>query len=508
MELREYVRACRRRWPWLLVPVLVAMVVAGGIALTAPPTYRSSMVLFITTGSSDPDAAASRLNSYIALLTGPRVAGDVAARLGPPMTADRVQGSLSAQVQSGTDLLVVTATDPDRQRSRQIVTGATAALVALAKRLDPPGAAAAGGGPAPQVSVAQDVVTTRAPTNLARNLVFSAVLGLLAGAVAVAVRQATHKTVTDEDDLRRLGLGTVGVIAIGRNAGPPGEAIAEAFRRLRGLLALPPPMPGPGPRGTGGRGTSLLLTGSHAKEGTTAVACGLAIAMAETGARVVLVDANLRTPGVGRYLAMDPSPGLADVLAGRHTVTEVLRDPLDGRLTVLPCGRPQGDPGVLLASPRLGSAVRSLTEAFDVVLVDGPPLDGVADTVVLSKVTDQALLVVRAGRAVTSDVERSKDLLERVGARLAGAVLNALPRKLPTSPAWHRPRAAVPPGSSSAGLGLVTGESETVVVVPPPSEPVRGRAAVAVVPPGKPRGQATVINGVSAPLPPDQAGDE
>src|SRR5690242_13939612 len=164
LELREYVRACRRRWAWLVVPVLLAAGLAAGVALSQPPAYRSSMVLFITTGATDPDSKASRLNSYIALLTGPRVADTVVDRIGPPLTEDRVRKSLTAQVQDGTDLLVVSATDPSAARSRRMVTAATAALVALAKQLDPPAPAGNGNnGPAPSVTVAQDPVTTREP---------------------------------------------------------------------------------------------------------------------------------------------------------------------------------------------------------------------------------------------------------------------------------------------------------------------------------------------------------
>jgi capsular exopolysaccharide synthesis family protein len=430
------------------------------------------------------------------------VAGTVVDRVGPPLTEDQVRASLTAQVQDGTDLLVVSATDPSAVRSRQMVTAATTALITLAKQLDPPptgGGTNATNGPTPSVTIAQDPVTAREPDNLVRNTAFAGVLGLLIGAIAVAVREATRRTVAEEDDLRRLGLGTVGVISLGRSSGLPGEALAEGFRRLRSLL----PAIGDGPRGA-----SLLLAGSHPREGTTAVACGLAIAMAETGARVVLVDANLRTPGVGRYLAMDPGPGLADVLAGHASVRSVLRDSLDGRLTVLPCGQNPADPGELLASPRLGAAMRALTETFDVVLVDAPPLQGVADSVVLSKVTDEALLVVRANHTRVADVARSLDLLERVGARPVGAVLNALPRKLPTGAVWHRERAAMP---GSAGLGLVTGEDsdgessvrsrvvagrsdgETQVILPD-TGPVRGQARVVRTTIGhRPRGRASVV---------------
>jgi capsular exopolysaccharide synthesis family protein len=511
VELREYVRACRRRWLWLLIPVLLAAGIAAGLSMTAAPAYKSSMVLFITTGSGDPDAKASRLGSYISLLTGPRVAENVIAKLGLPMTPAEVQASLSAQVKEGTDLLEVSATDPSAERSKAIVTTATASLVTLAKQLDPPSAAAADG-PKPSVSIAQNAVTTEEPGNLVRNIGFSAVLGLLIGAVAVAVREATRKTVSEEDDLRRLGLGAVGVISLGGRSGRNGhqdEALAEAFRRLRSLL---PDVAGL--HGDAKRGSSLLLTGAQPKEGTTAVACGLAIAMAETGASVVLVDANLRSPGVGRYLAMDTSHGLADVLAGTSQVPDVLQDSLDGRLTVLPSGQQPSDPGEILASPRLGATLRNLTERFDVVIVDAPPLHGVADAAVLSKVTDGALLVVRANRTRTVDVQRSMDLLERVGAKLAGAVLNALPKKLPTGGAWHR-SIEVPAASDPELVNQLFGEQagqddrsgpqdqgdETVIAQ---TQKVRGRARVVKATVGTPdqvdvpldepaRGQAKVV---------------
>ena len=498
MELREYVRACRRRWLWLVLPVLLAAGIAASLTLTAAPAYRSTMVLFVTTSSGDPDAKASRLGSYIALLTGPRVAESVVTKLGGGLTAGQVQQSLSAQVQDGTDLLQVSATDPSAQRSEAIVTTATATLVALAKQLDPPAAATATGSPAPSVSIAQDPVTTREPGNLVRNVAFSAVLGLLIGAVAIAIREATRRTVTDEGDLRRLGLGTVGVISLeGRTGkGYTDDALAETFRRLRSLLPDLAAM-----RSDQARGTSLLLTGANPKEGTTAVACGLAIAMAETGARVVLVDANMRTPGVGRFLSREASPGLADVLAGTSGVADVLQDSLDGRLTVLPSGTHPPDPGEILASPELGATMRRLTDHFDIVLVDAPPLHGAADATVLSKVTDGALLVVRANRTRTADVERSVDLLERVGAKLAGAVLNALPRKLPAGTPWHQ-EIAMPAPTDSPELvthlldddreppaAATAPTTETAVIARAPVTKAFGRARVV---------ESTIVTGEEA----------
>ncbi|MEU4558771.1 polysaccharide biosynthesis tyrosine autokinase [Actinoplanes sp. NPDC023936] len=473
MELRAYVRACRRRWLWLLVPVLVAVSVATGLSLAGPPAYTSSMVVFVTGGNGDPDADARRLNSYIALLTGPRVAQGVVDRLGPEVTADQVQRSLAAQVREGTDLLVISATAAEPEQSRRIVTTAASVLVSVVRQIGTP----SDDGPAPAITIVQDAVTAEQPGSLGRNAGFAAVLGLLIGAAAVAIREATARTVAEEDDLRRLGLGTVGTIAIGtRRSGDPDQDLAEAFRRLRSLLPelseLSDAQRGPD------RGRSVLLTGASRREGTTAVTCGLAIAMAETGARVAVIDANLRTPGMGRYLDLESSRGLAEVLTGDARVPDVLQSSLGGRVTVLPAGENAPDPGEILASPRLGATVRTLTERFDVVLVDSPALHGVADAVVLSRVTDSALLVVRAGRTRTADVEKSLDLLRRVGARLAGAVLNALPRTLPTGKDWHEVVAEVQPGLDSIGLIPDGHRMDDTFVSLPPVGTARGRARV------------------------------
>ncbi|SDT50005.1 polysaccharide biosynthesis tyrosine autokinase [Actinoplanes derwentensis] len=481
MELRAYVRACRRRWLWLVAPVLVAVAVAAGFTMAGAPGHKSSMVLFVSSGNSDPDAGARRLNSYIALLTGPRVAQAVVDRMGPEITPDQVQQSLSAQIREGTDLLEIAATDPSAERSRQIVTTAASVLVGLARQIGAP--VGPNDGPAPQISIVQDAVTTREPDNLARNAGFAAVLGLLLGAVAVAGREVGARTVAEEDDLRRLGLETVGTISIGgrSRSGNPDQALAEAFRRLRSLLPVladPVEVQSTPAR----RGRSLLLTGASRKEGTTAVTCGLAIAMAETGARVALIDANMRTPGIGRYLSLDSAPGLAEVLAGTARVPDVLQDSLGGRVTVLPAGENAPDPGELLASPRLSATVRTLTERYDIVLVDAPALHGAADAAVLSQVTDGALLVVRAGRTRTADVEKSLDLLKRVGAKLAGAVLNALPRKLPADGSWQGQAEVTGADSPDLVFGLDPAQSprldDTFVSLPPVGI-ARGRARVA-----------------------------
>jgi capsular exopolysaccharide synthesis family protein len=519
LELREYARAVRRRWRLICAAVALTVAVTAGLTLNAPRTYRSSTVLFVavTLGDNGPDAKVNRLNSYVALLTGPRIAEAVKAQLRLPSTVQQTQRKITAEVQPTTDLLVVTATDRSAARAASIATAAGDKLIALVRELEPPRADPSVPRPdanaapvmvAPvTITVAQPAVTTRTPGQLPRNLGFAVVLGLLIGAAGTAVRESVHTTVSSERDLRRFpGLETVGVISLEREARVkgfgrgqhPDKALAEAFRKLRTRL------PGQGRPEQAVAPACLLLTSPVPRAGTTATACGLAIALAETGSRVVLVDANLRGPGIGTYLAVDTVKGLADVLAGSATVGDVLCDWGNGRLQVLPAGCPLGDPGELLAAPALADTIRTLTVNFDVVIIDAPPILSVADAAVLTALTSGVLLVVRAGKTRTEQVERSVAILRGVGAPLVGAVLNALPRKLRGEASWGR--ANQPEPSRQATETAVLPVTSTADTNPERAGlegergPARGRASVDITAVSA-RGRARVVPGFVVPGP-------
>jgi capsular exopolysaccharide synthesis family protein len=533
VELREYLRAIRRRWRLIFIMVVLTVGATAALTMKVAPTYKSSTTLFVSMSTPDnggDPGSSSRLNSYIALVTGPRIATSVKTQLRLPLSVKDIQKKLSAQVQPGTNLLVVTATDRSATEARNISTAAANRLIAVVKELEPTPVGATT--PPVTITVAQEAVTSRTPQNLVRNLSFAAVLGLLLGAGGTALRETLHRTVTSERDLQRyVALDTVGVIALGSEVGrrrrprhPDGE-LAEAFRKLRTRLPFPT-----GQARTAIAPVSLLVTSSVPREGTTAITCGLAIALAETGSRVVLVDANLREPGVGAYLALDATRGLADVLAGAITVDVALRDWGNGRLQVLPAGFAVTDPGELLASPALAQTIGNLEDRFDIVLIDAPSLLSAADAAVLSKLASGVLLVVRAGRTRTEHVERATAILRGVGARLVGAVLNALPRKLRGGNQWRRvestPRwqpseqptalLAVPVTDTGPPPDEIQPEDQPAPAPAEVGEPpmgdtgstVRGRARV-LPPPIQARGRARVIiEGETAADPPAEPSAE
>lgn len=196
----------------------------------------------------------------------------------------------------------------------------------------------------------------------------------------------------------------------------PRSPAVEAFRSLRTNLefsTLDTPL------------HTLLVTSVGPDEGKSTVAANLAVVLAQANKRVILVDADMRRPQQHELLDLANQNGLADVLQGAG---EIASPPLiDGGvpgLQVLPSGPIPSNPADLLALPRLGELIATLKSQADVVIFDAPPVVAVTDALIVGAQVDGVLLVISASKTKRGDVEQAKALLEKVKARLVGAVLN------------------------------------------------------------------------------------
>jgi protein-tyrosine kinase len=167
----------------------------------------------------------------------------------------------------------------------------------------------------------------------------------------------------------------------------------------------------------------LLVASSSPKDGKTVIAVNLAATFARTSARVALIDADMRQPGVGRALGIKAMPGLADYLEGEVELAEAFKiaEPLG--LYYLPAGQSSGNPVDLLQSSRMDELMIYATETFDWVIFDSPPLNPFADAQHLASVTDGVLLVARAEKTPRQALKQSLAALD--GAHLVGVVFNA-----------------------------------------------------------------------------------
>jgi capsular exopolysaccharide synthesis family protein len=171
------------------------------------------------------------------------------------------------------------------------------------------------------------------------------------------------------------------------------------------------------------------VTSSVASEGKSSTAVNLAIVSAETGRRVLLIEADLRRPRAADYLGLERAVGLSNALAGQVPVRDVIQPWGTDGLMVLPSGSVPPNPSEMLGSQNLVNLIADLRTMFDLVIIDTPPMLPVTDGAVASTVADGVLVVVRYGKTTRNQVNASIDSLEAVDARILGCVLTMVPRK-------------------------------------------------------------------------------
>ncbi len=175
---------------------------------------------------------------------------------------------------------------------------------------------------------------------------------------------------------------------------------------------------------------SLVVTSSTTGEGKTTTASNLAVTFAQAGVRVVLIDADLRRPNVHEVFDLDNSVGLTSVLYSQREIQwgDVLQPGPVPRLHVLTAGPLPPNPAELLSSRRMSRVMDHLRGWAELIIVDAPPLLAVADPVVLALMVDAVLLVTDVENSSVHSMQRSRESLASVGAKISGIVLNKVPR--------------------------------------------------------------------------------
>jgi capsular exopolysaccharide synthesis family protein len=169
----------------------------------------------------------------------------------------------------------------------------------------------------------------------------------------------------------------------------------------------------------------ILITSALPGEGKTTITVNLGVTLASLGSRVVIVDCDMRRPACHRSTGVKNNPGFVQCLTGHVELAEaVLAVPGVANLSVIPCGPIPPNPAEVLSSPLAGELLRRLRTEFEYVLVDSPPLLSVADSRILSTLTDAVVLVARAYATPYDVVRRARSLLYGAGARILGVALN------------------------------------------------------------------------------------
>lgn len=438
MELIQYWRLIVQNRIVIGASTLVGLVIAAAITFTTTPLYESQAQIFVSTPASTLDISAlatgssfsqQRVKSYAQIINSPKTLEPVIQRLNLKMDATTLSSMVTASAPLDTVLISLTVTDTDPKRAAKIANAVAEQFGITVGDLELYGI----GVDSPvKVSTVKDAMPADSPASpkKAINLALGLLLGFGLGIGLASLRKMLDNTVKNEDDL--LGtplLAAIGfddiadekplVTQIGRYA-----ARTESFRTLRTNLQFLNPDAHP---------QVIVMTSALPNEGKTTSSINLSISLAQAGAKVVLVEADLRRPKVPLYLEMSSmSEGLSDLISGPNKLTpQAIKSSLHSYestgLKVLLSGKVPPNPSELLNSKKFEELIGLLRKQFEYIIIDCPPLLPVTDAALVSAKADGCVLVVHAGVTKKPHFIGSRDAVKNVGSVILGVIINKIP---------------------------------------------------------------------------------
>lgn len=429
MDLRTYLTALLKSWWVIALCVVLGLGVGAAAYVITPPTYASTVEFYVSTpvsATTNPQSsgqfAESRVNSYVLLMSSEELAREVVSATGVNLTPLQVSRQIQATSQINTVIVRATVEDGSPPRSLQIARGLATTFPRLVDKLDNQGRSS----DIVVINIISGPALQAGPVAPNRNLYGGAGLaaGLVIGLIIAIARELLDTSVrTGEVTQRLVGAPVIGTINYDPDARKAPliigkEALsrrAEAFRQLRTNLQF---------IGAARRADVLLVTSAVPAEGKTITAVNLALTFVEFGERVLLIDADLRVPGVGNLLELSSDVGLTNVLAGQVDLSESIQHWGAGGLSVLASGTTPPNPSELLGSSQMAELIPLFRQSYDKIIIDTPPVLPVTDAAVATGFADAVVFVVRHGKTSRTQVANAAAALEKVGATLAGSVLN------------------------------------------------------------------------------------
>ena len=433
INIKEYFVYLKK---YIFAFILMIGLAVGGVLVYdfrfKKPIYQANTTIVIAK-SDDSNNAAATLNdinasqklttTYGEIAKSELVLNRVISNLNLNTNAKELNKNLTVKSVENTSILSVSVKDPNPNMSA-IITNEIANVftdeIQKIYKLDN----------VSQLSVAA-VPETPANNTLTRDVILAVAIAMFTVGGFAFLKFYLDDTVKHGDDIEKtLGLSKIGTICKNEIKKKDGELVAEKYpkaivseniKSLRTNLQF---------TAIDKKLKTVLITSTNASEGKSFVSSNLAISFAQAEKKVLLVDCDLRKGRVHKLFGVANRKGLSDLLTDD---LKNLKDYIKGtgikNLDTITCGTYPPNPSELLASQKNKKLIDKLKKMYDIIIFDGAPVGGLADSVILSSLMDETLIVVKDSTTAKSDLYSTKESLDKVGAKLAGIVFNSVNRK-------------------------------------------------------------------------------
>ena len=425
---------------YILAFVIVIALAVGGVAvydsMIKEPIYQSNTTVVIAKsdvtleGSSaatlnDINASQKLATTYSEIAKSELVLNQVIENLGLHATVKELNKSLTVKPLDDTSILSITVKDPNARLSATIANEVAKVFAEEVKTIYKVENVT-------QLSVA---VAPEVPANntLTRDLILAVVIAVVGVAGFAFIRFYLDDTVKHSDDVEKMiGLPITAQILKSdikskraENelivAKTPKAIVSENIKSLRTNLQF---------TAVDKKVKTILVTSTNAGEGKSFISSNLAISFAQADKKVLLIDCDLRKGRLHKLFGLTNTSGLSNLLASdQRSFGKYVHATKIKNLEVMTCGTYPPNPSELLASKKNKHLVKSLRDFYDVIIFDGVPIGGLADSVILASLVDETLIIVKDANTSKNDLATAKDSLEKVGANIAGVVFNMVNRR-------------------------------------------------------------------------------
>lgn len=431
MSVARAIVVLRRRWYIVLAATLLGGIGAFAVSSAVTPIYHSTASLYFSlrTASSGSDInqgstyTQNQMLSFARLATSSVVLEPVSEALDGELSETQLRRMMSVTIPQNTVILDIRVGSTDRELAALVANSVADSLITVVDEVAPADSDGNSTVTSQSIEPATPAAFQSSP-NKQQDAVLGAIAGFLLSSVAVVLASALDRRVRSEPTLKAITalplLGSIEQTPTSSDPRPlairqPNGSAAESFRQVRSGLRF---------ASASHETRSLAVTSSIPSEGKTWLAVNLAVIVAETGTRVLLIDADLRRPRVADAFGIIGAVGLTTVLIDAIPLRSAVQSSPRSTLHILPSGAVPPNPAELLASARMKELIQEVADTYDLVVIDTAPVEAVADATVIAHLVDSTLIVADTTRVRRAQLAATIAALERTGAHISGVILN------------------------------------------------------------------------------------